>query len=456
MSVDFTLPEYDDAKKKWALIRAIVDNNASHYIPDVDKGDPDRSVKYRNNGILTNFTGLTKSGLQGLVFLKPPEIKLPSALNYLLKDATGSGLGLEQLAQQVCGEVLETGRHGLLVDFPRVDQDLSMDDLETGQYVARFLPYTAESIINWRTARVNGKSQLTLVVLREVRDEIMDDGFEIIKKDYYRVLKLEGNEYYQELYNEKQELVDVVQPIKSSGTAFDYIPFVFIGAENNDPVIDNAPLYDLATLNLGMYKNSCDYEESVYICGQPTVVINVGDIPADQWSELNGGKFKYGSRGGHVVGLGGNATLLQANPNNLAGQAIKDKIEQATLMGARFIMGNGSTRETAEGARIRYSSQNSSLYVLTKNESNAFELLITMACDFVKGANPLEGITFALNDKFYDDGVDPLLLAQGMLMIDRNVITPQEMRDYIAAPEKGLVTNAISTVEIDNVDPTSE
>ncbi len=455
MSVDYTLPEYNRAVKKWELVRSIIDNDATHLIPDVDINDQDRSIKYRNNAILTNFTGLTKNGLQGLVFLKDPDVELPPQLEYMREDATGSGLSMTQLAQQVCGEVLETGRHGLLVDFPRNENTLSISDLETGNYVARILPYTAEAIINWRTERVNGKVQLVQIVLKECKEVVLEDGFETEKLNQYRVLKLVNGQYYQELYNEDQDLVDVVQPLKVDGTPLTYIPFVFVGSENNDPVIDPAPLYDLAVLNLGHYKNSADFEESVFICGQPTVVVCVGDIPADQWVELNGGKFRYGARSGHVVGLGGNASLLQANPNQLAGQAMKDKLDQAVGVGARVIAAAGAGRETAEGARIRYSGQNSALYVVTKNMNRAFIEIIRMACDFTKDADKSE-VSFELNDQFYEDGADPQLIAQAIMMVDRQAMTVQELRNYVASTGEGLITEPELQVEIDAVqnDPT--
>lgn len=455
MSVDYTLPEYNKAVEKWELVRSIIDNDAAHLIPDVDINDHDRSIKYRNNAILTNFTGLTKNGLQGLVFLKEPDLDVPPQLEYMREDATGSGLSMTQLAQQVCGEILETGRHGLLVDFPRNENTLSISDLETGNYVARILPYTAEAIINWRTERVNGRVQLVQVVLKECKEVVLKDGFEVEKLNQYRVLKLVDGQYYQELYNEEQDLVDLVQPLKVDGTPLTYIPFVFVGSENNDAVIDPAPLYDLAVLNLGHYKNSADFEESVFICGQPTVVVCVGDIPADQWVELNGGKFRYGARSGHVVGLGGNASLLQANPNNLAGQAMKDKLEQAVGVGARVIAAAGAGRETAEGARIRYGSQNSALYVVTKNMNRAFIEILRMACDFTKDADKSE-IDFELNDQFYEDGADPQLIAQAIMMVDRQAMTVQELRNYVASTGEGLITEPELQVEIDAVqnDPT--
>lgn len=437
MPVSSEHPTYVDGLKKWCLTRAIVDNNAKKYLPDVDDRDPNRNKRYKNDAILTNFTALTKNGLLGLIFLNAPESVLPEQLNYLFDNATGSGLSLDELTQKVCGDLLETGRFGILVDCPAVEEN----DADAAQdRAARLIPYAAESIINWRTRRVDGRDQFILLVLKEqiIVPTSPDDIFNLEKQDQYRVLRIDDSGYYiQELYDRYLNLISSAMPTKADGSFFEYIPFSLMGTENNDAEIDNATLYDLAVLNLGHYKNSADYEESVFITGQPTVIINIGDIPADQWKEINGDRFKFGSRGGHIIGQGGSAQLLQANPNQLAGQAMKDKELSAIGIGARIISPPGG-RETAEAARIRYSSQNSALYILTKNVNSGIILALEYACDFTPEANP-SLIEYELNDQFYEDGTDVTLLAQAILMFDRNIISGQEIRNYIEASGAGLV-----------------
>lgn len=441
MPVNSEHRDYTANKKKWCLVRSIVDNNAQNYIRTVDETDPERSKQYKSDAILTNFTALTQKGLTGLIFLKDPQITLPPQLDYLNEDATGSELSLTQLAQQVVGDLLETGRYGILVDFPRAETDLTVVDIENG-FVPRLIPYTTEAIVNWRCEKVNGKDQLVLVVLKEEVYVEGIDEFDYICQDQYRVLQLIDGIYVQSIYNTDLEFIEATLPQKADGTNWDRIPFVFIGAENNDTKVDNPPLYDLAVLNLGHYRNSADFEESVFVTGQPTVIINVGDMDALQWKELNNGKFKYGSRGGTIVGLGGNAQLLQANPNQLAGQAMKDKEAAAVSIGARLISPPGG-RETAEAARIRYSSQNSALYTLTKNVEEAIELALEICCGFALDANPDE-VEFTLNDQFYEDGADVNLIAQAIMMLDRNAITVQELRNYISSSGAGLIDESVS------------
>ncbi len=52
---------------------------------------------------------------------------------------------------------------------------------------------------------------------------------------------------------------------------WDEIPFTFVGAQNNDPTIDDSPLAALVEINHGHYRNSADYEDSVWFCGRAAV-----------------------------------------------------------------------------------------------------------------------------------------------------------------------------------------
>ena len=58
-------------------------------------------------------------------------------------------------------------------------------------------------------------------------------------------------------------------PTDYNGKRWDYIPFTFVGAIDNTPAIESAPLLELADLNLAHYIDSADFQESVYFVGQP-------------------------------------------------------------------------------------------------------------------------------------------------------------------------------------------
>lgn len=410
--------EYKASIKRWILVRSIVNNDAKMLIREVDYQDPLRSQQYRDDAILTNFTRLTKEGLKGLVFRRPATIDVPEQLQYLLEDTTGYNIGLEQFAQEAIGEVLETGKYGILVDYP---------ENPTSDVVARLKPYCAEAIINWRYQEYGSEYKLQMVVLKENVFAKGDDKFDWIPEVQYRVLFLDENGMYnQEVWNQNEIITTpAFMPSDYKGQPLDEIPFQFIGAETNDATLDTIPLYDLAVVNLGHYRNSADYEESIFVTGQPMVVINLGDHNEQEFRAANPGGIRFGSRSGLIVGAGGSATLVQANANQLAQAAMNDKKSDAASIGARLISPPGG-RETAEAARIRFGSQNSALYTVTKNTSLGLEQCFEWAAEFMMEA-PVES-EIELNNQFYEEDADPNLIASEMMLFDRGLMTGEEVR----------------------------
>lgn len=455
MPVNAQHPEYRKYKCRWDLVRSVVKNDAMHFIRTVDVSDMTRSNQYKQDAILTNFTSLTKSGLTGLVFRKKPKISLPNELLYLLNDCTGENISLLQFSQKVVGEVLETGRYGVLVDYPPSPDVRSVEYDMAANNKAKFKAYSAESIINWKCAYINNRYQSVLIVLCEIIDDLDDDGFEWCQKVQYRVLRLnEQNNYEQYVYNEDGEIIEYYVPTKADGSYWDEIPFACIGSENNDLKIDNIPLYDLAVLNLGHYRNSADYEESIFITGQPTLFLK-GDGSLEEFKSVYPAGIKFGSRAGYYLGLNGGADLIQANPNQLADVAMKRKEEQALAIGARLIAPPGG-RETAEAARIRFSSQNSALYLLTTNISIGLTQCLVWAEQFMSDSSA--PVSFVLNDQFYDDSADPNLIISAIQMMDKGVIAKDDLRDY--ARRTGMVddlrTNAMIEADSEVMDPAND
>jgi hypothetical protein len=422
---------YTLACKRWDLVRSIVDNNAMHLLPKIDIDDEARSKAYKESGILTNFTSLTKNGLLGLVFRKPAELSIPNEISYIEDDITGSGMSLTQLAMHTVGNNLETGRCGLLVDYPQIDDDTSQADREAKGLKSRIKFYPAESIINWNVKELGSRIVLSLVVLEEIYQELGEDGFEWEERVKHRVLRLDENDTYrQEIWDNNGNLSSIIYPKNADGEEWKEIPFQFIGSENNDADIDTIPLYDIAVVNLGHYRNSCDYEESIFLCGQPTRFLQV---KADEFEAAYPGGIKYGSHATYCIGEGGNVIQIQADPNSLVSQAMREKREEAAAIGARLIAEPGG-RETAEGAYIRYESQHSALYTLTMNCS----LAITKALKWVylnqtkkrdRSFN-IDKIAYKLNSQFYDRTIDPNLLTAMMQGLDV-YITAEEIRDYV-------------------------
>ncbi len=434
MPVDSKHPQHDGESLKWELVRDVINSDVQKHIKDVDSSDPIRSRRYRDDAQFTNFTGRTKNSLVGAIFRREPFIDLPESVEYLNKDATGACESLGKFAQEITGEILQTGRYGILTDFPAIDPTgLSQQEIEQSDIKARMYKYPAEAIINWKQERVNGKLLLTMVVLKEVTDEIDPrDGFQWRQQIQFRVLRLMNGVYIQAIFDVDSNIIGAIEPKDANGDAWNIIPFEFIGAEDNDAEVDPAPLFDLARLNIGHLRNSADYEESVHITGQPTLFIDTVLDP-NQFADANPDGVKIGSRKGHNLGPGGKADFKQAAPNQLADEAMKRKEQQAVMIGAKLITPT-ATNETAEAARMRHSGETSILSVMAKNIEKGLTKSVWHVLRFMDSrVDTLErdAIRIDLNDQFFDSSIDPNMIMAQIQLAQKGIIDIKDIRNTL-------------------------
>ena len=435
MPVSTQHPDYRLYQNVWARTRDSVKGSVAikdkkyQYLPVPDNKSLDdargietvRYKQYIKRAVFTNFTGRTKNALVGAAFRKKPMYELPEAIDYLLEDATGDGLSLIQLAKDELSNLLETGRSILLVDYPSSDDSLSLEDVTRLDMRANIVPYTAEQCVNWKTEVINGRKQLVLCVLAEMHDDGKDE-FDHEAKAQYRVLRLREDGYTQQIYRDEEPITDEFYPTKADGSKWDEIPLIFVGSKNNDATIDDAPLADIAEVNVAHYRNSADYEESCFITGQPTLFIT-HSLTAEQFEEYNPDGIKLGARAGHVLGETGSATMLQASPNQLVMEAMRAKESQMVAIGARIITDRGGN-ETAEGARIRFASENSVLGDIVSNLSEGITKAIGWVMEFMGAQGDYE---FEINKEFYDKSVDPQMIMSMVTLLDRNLIGDQDI-----------------------------
>ena len=343
---------YTVNRPKWELVRDCVegsqavknrssdidtstDKNAARslrgtrYLPqpnpdDFSQENRIRYEQYKARASFVNFTGHTEDGFLGMVYRKMPETELSTNIAFLDENADGAGMTLLQMLQATTADVMETGRHGILTDFP---PSPGGTQAQTMHLQAMFIQYEAETIVNWRTRTIDGQNTVILVVLAEQVEKRVDgDDFAVETVTWHRVLTFNGQgEYIQQLYNEDDELIfhlddageffsDIV-PKKADGKPWRNIPFVFIGAKDNTPTPDKAPLYDMAEINVAHYRNSADFEESSFQIGNPTPWFS-GLTQAWVDNVMKGG-VEMGPRRAVLLPENGGAGLLQANENNM-------------------------------------------------------------------------------------------------------------------------------------------
>lgn len=452
MSVTFKHPEYNENHSKWKLIWDVLNSNVKEYIKDVDKNDKVRNCEYKDGAQLNNFTLKTKLGLIGELFRRDPECELPENLEYLKESGDDFDSSIYHIAKNCVGEALSVGRYGLLVDFPPVEGGLTEEEAQNPELYARIYEYTADNITSWHVENFQGKAKLTLVVLQEPGYKLQDDGFTLEQTVQYRVLRLIDGIYSQSVYDSDENHVSTYIPTDATGNSWNEIPFTFVGSEGISPKVNPMPLLDLAQLNIGHLQNSADFEESVYVCGQPILVFT-SDQSKEEFAASNPNGIKIGARAGINLGIDGSCQLLQASPNQLADVAMKRKEEQAIMLGARLI-NKEADRETAESVRKRNTEETSVLLSVALN----VELALERSCKYVlrfmseNYESLQQEISIKLDKQFFDKAVDANLLMAKLQLYEKGLLSREEvvkdlklntnsedyLKDYIDEPVETL------------------
>lgn len=414
-NVDHKCAEYLGSFDDWTLVSDVCKGESTikeakeKYLPkpnptDKSKENETRYSQYVARAVFLGATSRTLNGLIGAVFRKDPVVEIPSAMEYVNSNIDGCGVSLFQQSQKLLGGVLKNGRAGLLADYPETEGAVSKAQL--AKVKARVIAIDATSVINWRTAEVDGEIKLTLVVISEVHIDD-SDPFKSVQVEQLRVLLLSEGVYTVQIWRKIKEqwtIVSEVTPTDGSGSTWKEIPFTFVGSENNDPAVDPIPLLDLANINVAHYRNSADYEDSVYMCGQPQAWISGLSV---EWRDHLEKKGIYiGARTAIPLPENGAFGFAQAQPNTLAKEAMDQKEKQMVALGARLIE-KGTVAKTATEAQNENESQHSVLSLAAENVSEAYVTALGWAARY---ANAPEEIEFSLNKDFVESRLEAQLL----------------------------------------------
>lgn len=374
-------------------------------VPNGNVNETDERYKaYILRAILFNVTHRTTEGLVGQIFLRPPVIEIPDLLQPVIDDANAANMSIQQMAQMTVTHVIAYGRAGLFTDYSNVNQEASREDITKGIVRPTINFYAPWNIINWKRIKIKSRNMLSLVVLKEDKEVESEDGFAIEFKVQYRVLRLirddegrlctrvdiwfnpEGGEF---------EIVESYMICDFEGEPLAEIPFDFIGSNNNDDTIDEPPMFDIASLNIGHYRNSADFEESCFMLGQPTPWF--AGLSEHWVNEVLKGEITLGSRAAIPLPEGGTAGLLEVTPNTMAREAMEHKEQQMFALGAKLVQ-QRIIEATATEVEIQNSSENSILSQAGKNVTAVFTIALERCAAYIGVAE--EEIKFELNTNF--------------------------------------------------------
>ncbi|QHJ83857.1 MAG: hypothetical protein [Bacteriophage sp.] len=406
--------------------------------------DRHRMEKYTRGAAFLNATRRTLNSWTGIVFSTPvmTDIKTKS-LAGLQDNADGNSQPLSQMVRDALTEVLKTGRAALV---PIYDSGVTFDDegnpiiqtVEQAQAATmKIRLFYNEDIINWRTV----ERQDRLVVFKyseQVDDPSSFGNSEITIWHEYRMI--DGEAFQRRWWSTDSKVPDAgltpntagsagvteLTPIIIGGKRATSLPISWIGAVNNDSYPDEAPLYDIASLNEKHYQIEADLAELTHLVGQPTVVIT-GSSPQDK-ENLKAGGVKLGSR--TAIPLTGNAKieLLQAEERNSVIALAERREKQMATIGAQMI-DNNTTAKTATEADYDAQSDTSSLSLVAGNTESAFNKVFQMMGELA-GDQVNDGVV-TLNKQYTSSTIDGQTLTAMLQVVQAGKMTTEDFVSWM-------------------------
>lgn len=411
MPINTPHPEHSEHVARWQLVRDAVEGQheiheaGERYLPRLKDQTNEDYAAYKGRAGWYGATGRTLQGMVGMVFRRAAVVEVPAGMDAVIADATLRGESIHGVARTLMGEQIAVGRAGILVEYPQA-AGTEGETLAQAQAAGRrpyLALYQAEHIVNWREARIGGRVQPVLIVLKEEADAGGADPYAPGCVEQYRELSLTPAGYVQRLFRKDargdwvQFGGDIVPTI--NGAPLTSIPWVTIGPESLTLAVQKAPLEDLACVNVGHYRNTADLEHGAHFAGLPTPVITGYTAP-------EGEKLYIGSAAAWVFpDPAARAAYLEFTGQGLEAleKRCAQKEAQMAALGARMLAPEKSGVEAADTLSNRHAGEHSVLAGYANLVSEALTRALKLCAQWM-GIDPTP-VRYALNTDYMPAGM---------------------------------------------------
>lgn len=406
-----------------------------------EEGDADPYTAYVKRAQFYNVVARTVRGLVGMVFRIEPTFKVPEVLEERIQALTPGGATIWTYARRVTRELLSIGRHGILLDLPR-DADHSG--------VPHMAPFDAEDILYWEERVEDGRRHVVLVDLREgiERTPIEKDG-KTVEEDQDKVLQLAINT--EGFYEQRRFLRApgtygtpagaVIEDVQIRGAQLTEIPFHFVNPFDLDPAVEVPPSFDLVVTNLAHYRNSADYEHSLFLTAMPTPGFSgVSEEEEDKIGALGPGALiclrAPEAKGWMLEFQGAGIDAIR--------QAMIDKEQRMAALGARMIREQKRAAETAEKARLDAQDETSLAISIIRTIEDAFTKVLKQMAEWA--AADLDEVEVNFNKEFIELRMSPQELTAHVAAWQQGAFSEDVLWSNL---QRGKVAPATRTLEED-------
>lgn len=381
MPVDTPRSDYLKFAPQWKRLRDTYDGRdavlhaGKSYAPDLPGADSEGNRVYRERGNFYNAVQRTVFGMVGMLFSKDVQIKFPERYKSLLDDITLTCISTEMFTFTASEETFLMGRYGILVDM----QDQT-EGVKPRPYV---VGYAAEDMISWSVER-GYDGTLSRVILRECKEGV-DPNDPYVQQEFtqYRVLSLDSGVYSQQIWRKQpgdDKYTPYGEPLVPTrrGSPLSFIPFIFLGPLHVTPQLVKSPLLDLADVNLGHWRNSCDYEQGLHLVALPTPW--VAGMKAAIGSSPDA-PMKIGPSVVWELDVQGKAGMVEFAGHGMDAlmKAMEEKKAQMASLGARLMEATSSRyQETATAIQMRHAGDFATLRSLAISIGQGLTMTLQM------------------------------------------------------------------------------
>lgn len=417
-------PDYTNMLSTWQKCRAVQNAKAakdagtiilpklSSHKDTSNSHAEDDYKEYKDGGIFYEATAQSKNAFVGMMFRKPVNYEFSQEVDQeeVLKEATSSRDNFNIMLKKIADETIQVNRVGILEDVETATaemQNMSVADAERLGIKSYSVLYPAESIINWGVENINGRETPIYFVLREKFFNRSINYLNPKELNRWRLLLLidnetGGKEYYQVVVSQNNaggRIVDnVIRPLVN-GKPLDYIPFWIVTAYGNEPQNIYVPFsLGLVEMNIGHFRNSCDYEQELRRTAIKTIC-------APNWDAKNA--FPVG--GVVSTQAGQDPFFLEAsNSSGLADEMTK-KEQRLAVLGSQILAQKGRYVEAAETAAIQSEGEQSIIGSLAQSIEEVATEILNLKLEW-RGMSGITG-SVKLNKDYYVDKIPEQQLA---------------------------------------------
>lgn len=392
--------------------------NQRKYLPSpvCDDADPaeeaQRYHRYITNAEYDNIPSATLDALQGALSHQPNNYdNVPAQMAYLVDDADGDGLSLDEHVKIAQAELLQMKFCGLLAEYSDLsslgvgDEQLTVAQVQALGLRSNINLYPRDSILDWDFKRINGVKQLSYILLREMDTEQNAETFTTEEVLVYLRLCLDadGKYYQQRMVETDGEWSEPFYPEMSNGSQFEFIPFEF-AVEGNYPkgkIPDSLGyLFAIATKSLARYNVNAQMKEALWFSGAPVIWSSGWDeVAFEMYKKMTGKDYISAGAGAHVpLPEGAQYGVMDWKAESSAFFTYLDRnAKEIQALGGSFDVEMDNQDETATAKVIDAAEKMSVLSSMQSGLEKAYNRVISY-CAMFEGFNAVSDIK--LNREF--------------------------------------------------------